>query len=133
MMKGRDEHQIRRLLDAAHRGMTQAFGTPERDRYQIVHQHEPHEMVIEDTGLGIERSRDIVVISIVSRERPQAQKLALYEALADELEAVGVPCNDLVVSLTTNNLADWSFGLGRAQFITGELETRPALTADNAS
>jgi hypothetical protein len=29
--------------------------------------------------------------------------------------------NDIVVSIVTNSDADWSFGNGRAQFLTGEL------------
>jgi hypothetical protein len=28
---------------------------------------------------------------------------------------------DLIVSVTANERADWSFGLGRAQFLEGEL------------
>ncbi len=28
---------------------------------------------------------------------------------------------DLIVSITENGDADWSFGAGRAQFVTGEL------------
>jgi hypothetical protein len=29
--------------------------------------------------------------------------------------------SDIVVSITSNSDADWSFGYGRAQFLTGEL------------
>ena len=33
----------------------------------------------------------------------------------------GLDSADLVVSITDNSDADWSFGYGRAQFLTGEL------------
>jgi hypothetical protein len=33
--------------------MVEAFDVPVTDRYQIVHQHRPHELIIEDTGLGL--------------------------------------------------------------------------------
>jgi hypothetical protein len=33
--------------------------------------------------------------------------------------------NDVVVSVVENTQADWSFGFGQAQFLTGELQVRP--------
>jgi len=34
---------------------------------------------------------------------------------------VRIPPSDVVVSMVTNSDEDWSFGNGRAQFLTGEL------------
>ncbi|MDP9739003.1 UNVERIFIED_ORG: hypothetical protein QFZ59_000833 [Bacillus sp. B2I3] len=95
---------------------------PESDRYQIVHQHPPHELLIEDTGLGLKRSRDLVIISIVSKKRTEKQKETLYSLLALKLRSeCGISPQDLMVSITENSDADWSFGLGEAQFLTGSL------------
>ncbi|TVY90875.1 putative tautomerase [Lachnellula willkommii] len=33
----------------------------------------------------------------------------------------GVPGTDLIISCSANTREDWSFGMGRAQFITGDL------------
>lgn len=122
VIKGRDKESLKRLLDAAHRGMVDALGVPERDRYQIVYQHDPEEMIIEDTGLGLERSKDMVVISITSKQRTEEQKKALYRLLVKELhEQCGIAEEDIMISLTSNGDADWSFGLGEAQFLTGSL------------
>jgi hypothetical protein len=42
--------------------------------------------------------------------------------LAKELEAqCDLPGSDLIISVTGNEKEDWSFGHGRAQFLTGEL------------
>lgn len=57
IIEGRSENEIKTLLDAAHRAVVQAFKVPERDRYQIVHENKAHHMIIEDTGLGLTRSR----------------------------------------------------------------------------
>jgi len=122
LMVGRTDEELRTLLDAAHRAVVSAFGVPERDRYQIVHEHSVLRMIIEDTGLGFTRTNAVVVITIVSRPRTERAKLRLYEELCRELDAIcGIAPSDVVISLQTNTDADWSFGMGRAQFITGEL------------
>ena len=51
----------------------------------------------------------------------QAQKTTLYTKLVEELKTYGIAQNDNVVSIVTNSDVDWSFGNGRAQFLTGEL------------
>lgn len=122
VIEGRDEKSLKQLLDAAHRAMVAAFDVPERDRYQIVHQHPAHEMVIQDTGLGFERSNNLVVISVTSKQRTDEQKKKLYQLLVQELgESCGIEPNDIMVSIVTNGDADWSFGMGEAQFLTGKL------------
>jgi hypothetical protein len=48
---------------------------------------------------------------------------AMYAALAQRLGDAGlVEPDDLIVSVTENTEDDWSFGRGRAQFLTGELQ-----------
>ncbi len=122
VIEGRDEQSLKKLLDAAHKAMVQAFGVPERDRYQIVSQHRANEMIIEDTGLGFERSKDVVVISVTSKERTEEQKQQLYQLMVKELgEQCGIQPNDIMMSIVSNGNADWSFGFGEAQFLTGKL------------
>ncbi len=122
LIEGRSQDEITALLDAAHRAMVAAFDVPERDRYQIVHEHRPGRIIVQDTGLSIERTDKVVVVSVTSRPRSQAAKLAFYENLVRELqEHAGIEPRDVMVSIVENSDADWSFAHGRAQFITGEL------------
>jgi len=96
---------------------------PQRDRYQIVHEHPATHFVAEDTGLGIKRTRKCVVIQITTRPREREAKETFYRLLCRELERTcGIPPSDVVVSIVTNSDEDWSFGNGRAQFLTGELD-----------
>lgn len=89
---------------------------------KIITQHEPYEMICEDTNLGLERSDKLVFIHIFQQGRDLEKKQALYASLAERLEKdCNVPGNDLIISLSANTKEDWSFGLGRAQFITGDL------------
>ena len=122
LIEGRSPAEIRTLLDAIHDAVVEAFGVPPRDRYQVVRTHPGHEIVVWDTGLGIERSAALVVVQVVSRRRSPEMKQRFYELLAANLAArCGLDSADLVVSITDNADEDWSFGYGRAQFLTGEL------------
>jgi hypothetical protein len=119
---GRSQDEVQRLLDAAHRALLTAFKVPPRDRYQIYHEHPTSHLVVQDSGLGIEHTRDVVVVTVTTRPRRQEDKLLFYQALCRELEeSCRIQSSDVVVSIVTNTDADWSFGLGRAQFVTGEL------------
>ncbi|WP_031469353.1 tautomerase family protein [Sciscionella sediminilitoris] len=122
VLRGRTAEQLDALLDAVHDAQVEAFGVPETDRYQLVSQHEPGEIRALDTGLGHPRSKDLVVLHFVSRRRTREQKVKLYELLAAHLrDRLGISGDDLIVTITENEDTDWSFGAGRAQFLTGEL------------
>ena len=122
LVAGRTDGELKSLLDAAHRAIVEAFGVPERDRYQIVHEHRASRMIIEDTGLGIPRTDKVVFLQVTTRKRKKKQKEDFYRLLCKELEKeCGLSPSDVVVSFVENGDEDWSFGLGRAQFLTGDL------------
>jgi phenylpyruvate tautomerase PptA (4-oxalocrotonate tautomerase family) len=122
LIEGRSESELKALLDAAHRAVLAAFKVPLRDRYQIVSEHKPGQMIIEDTGLGIKRTNKVIFLQVTSRPRGRAAKEAFYKLLTEELQkSCGIAPSDIVVSIVENADEDWSFGLGRAQFLTGEL------------
>ena len=118
----RSAPQLRELQNAVHDVIVSSFGVPVRDRYQILQQHHGDHLRVEDTGLGFERTDDVVVLQVTSRPRPREQKQAFYADVARELEQrCGLAPRDLMVCFAENTDADWSFGFGRAQFLTGEL------------
>ena len=122
LIEGRTPAELQNLLDAAHRAMLAAFNVPPGDRYQIVNEHRPSHMIIEDTGLGIARTRKVVFLQVTTRPRGRELKETFYKLLVEELEkSCGIAPSDVVVSMVSNIDEDWSFGLGRAQFLTGEL------------
>ena len=122
LIEGRTPSEVRTLLDAIHDTVVEAFGVPPRDRYQVVHAHPAHEIIAWDTGLSIDRSPRQVVLHVVSRRRTRAMKEKFYELASGLAERCGLDPADLIVSITENDDEDWSFGYGRAQFLTGELE-----------
>ncbi|KRM86474.1 tautomerase family protein [Lacticaseibacillus thailandensis] len=122
MLKGRQPEEIQALLDISYRVMLKAFDAPEGDRYQIVTQHEPYEMQVLDTGLGFKRTDQVVVFSLTTRPRTEPQKQAFYHDLVAALhDQLNMRPEDVMINLTVNTDADWSFGRGQAQFLTGDL------------
>lgn len=122
LYEGRTDEEIRRLLDALHGAMLAAFKVPVRDRYQIVHEHKPSRMIMEDTGLDIPRTEKFVMIQVTTRPRPREMKEAFYRLVVEALESqCGIAPSDVMINMVTCTDEDWSFGLGRAQFLTGEL------------
>ena len=122
ILEGRTDAQIGAMLDAAHEAVLEAFDVPARDRYQVVTEHKPSRMIVQDTGLGIARTGDVTIVRVVSRPRSKASKEAFYRLLTEKLQkAAGIAPSDVMVSIIVNSDEDWSFGLGRAQFLTGEL------------
>lgn len=119
---GRTPAELRRIADIVQDVMLELFAAPPGDRYQIVTEHPIGQIIVEDSGLGLERTDGVVVVQIVQQGRRRAQKERVYRELASRLESgCGVRPADLIVSVTENTREDWSFGLGRAQFLTGEL------------
>lgn len=53
--------------------------------------------------------------------RSDDKKQELYAAIAADLAEVGVVGEDVFIGYVENGPQDWSFGFGRAQYVTGEL------------
>ncbi len=122
VIQGRSESEMKTLLDAAHRAVLTAFKVPQRDRYQIVHENKRYQMVFEDTGLGLTRTDNLVMVRVFTSPRSDEQKQFFMAELCRELkESCGIEGSDLMISFITNGTGDWSFGNGVAQYVTGEL------------
>ncbi len=108
--------------DQIHKALVDVMGIPQRDRFQIITQHEPYELFAEDAGLGFERTNNIVMIQITTqRGRSTNVKQKIYQRITSELTVAGVTPNDVFISYVENGPEDWSFGFGKAQFVIGEL------------
>ncbi len=122
LQAGRSPEDVRSIADVVQGVMLEFFAAPPGDRYQIITEHPVGQIIVEDSGLGLQRSPGVTVIQIVQQGRRRAQKERTYLELAARLEAqCGIAPADLIVTITENTREDWSFGLGRAQFLTREL------------
>lgn len=120
---GRPATEVRAVADAVHDAIVAEYGIPARDRFQILTEHPAGQIIAEDAGLGFERSGGVVMIQIFTqRGRSDATKQSLYAAVATSLQEVGVAGEDVFIGYVENGPQDWSFGCGRAQYLTGELD-----------
>ena len=119
VLKGRSQEDLQAIGDAVHEAMTEHLGVPQRDRFQIVTQHEPRQFQFDRSYLDIERSDGFVLVRItLASGRTTEAKKAFYAGVAGLLaERVGVRAEDVSVVLTENEREDWSFGNGQASYL----------------
>lgn len=106
------------LRDAVHAALVAHAGVPADDRFHVVARHEPEALDIDQGFLGVARGPEAVIVAITFRRgRSDDQKRALYRAIASGAETrAGLRPADVMVVVTENGLADWSFGDGIAHY-----------------
>ena len=125
LVKGKPEAYRRKVGDAVHRALVETISVPALDRFQLITEHEPGDIVYDSNYLGIVRSSDIVIIQItLSAGRTLEQKRALYRRIASNLgAAVGLRPEDAWVNLVETAKENWSFGNGLASYAPAQAET----------
>lgn len=106
------------VAEVVYAAMIETLNVPKDDRFQVITEHAPGNLVIDPTYLGIERSGDAIIIQITLNEgRTLERKQAFYKAVADGLqERVRLRREDVVINLVEVKKENWSFGNGIAQY-----------------
>ena len=122
LLKGQSPDFLHALADNVYRAMVDALKTPPDDRFQIIHQHEPHELIFDRHYRGGPRSDGYVLICITTGwTRDTATKQAFYQRLVELLaEAPGIAPEDVMVVINTSDSDGWSFGGGRGTTFDGK-------------
>jgi phenylpyruvate tautomerase PptA (4-oxalocrotonate tautomerase family) len=116
--RGKSTEYRRTLGDVVYEAMIQTINVPANDRFQIITEHPPEELIVDRTYLGIERSADCVLIQVFLNEgRTTELKKAFYRAIADGLnQRLGLRKQDVFINLVEMKKENWSFGNGEAQY-----------------
>ena len=117
LRKGKDAAYRQDIGRVVYEAMV-AAGVPEKDRFQVVAEHDADNFLYDPSYLGIERTEDLVIIQITWNEgRTVDQKKALYKAIADGLaKSPGIRPEDVFINLVEVKKENWSFGNGIAQY-----------------
>ena len=118
LRKGKDaayRHNIGRVVYEA----LVSVGVPDKDRFQVIGEHDADTFLFDPSYLGIERTDDLVIIQITWNEgRTVEQKKALYKAIAEGLtKSPGLRPEDVFINLVEVKKENWSFGNGVAQYV----------------
>src|SRR5260221_6123399 len=100
LRKGKPVDFHRKLGDAIHRALVETIDVPELDRFQILTEHEPGDLVYDPGFLGIARTNDIVILQItITVGRTLAHKRALFRRIAEHIAALAVRPEDAWINL----------------------------------
>jgi len=106
----------RAIADGIHQALVEVIGIPLEDRFQLINEYEPDNLIYNPNYLGIERSDDIVIVQITLRSgRSRDLRVELHRRIVQILaESPGVRPQDIFITLVENDYADWSVGNGEA-------------------
>jgi 4-oxalocrotonate tautomerase len=121
LVKGKSPEYRRKVGDAIHRALVETIDVPPLDRFQLLTEHEPGDLVYDPGYLGIARTNDIVIVQLtISTGRTLEKKRALFRRIADNLAALGLRREDVWVNLVEVATENWSFGNGIASYAPRE-------------
>lgn len=117
-----DSDRLDALGRAVHEALVDAIGIPEDDLFQVLTSHDGTSGTFryDPDYLGVHRDDGLVYVDITMRSgRTAEQKQSLYQRIADLARVyAGTEPRNIFVTLHENDLVDWSFGDGIAQYAT---------------
>jgi len=107
------------ISDVVYQALTSTLKAPERDRFMVITEHSPDNLVVDPDYLGIHRTADAVLIEVILNEgRQVSAKQDFYRAVADGLhERIELRREDVIICLVEVKKENWSFGNGEAQYV----------------
>jgi phenylpyruvate tautomerase PptA (4-oxalocrotonate tautomerase family) len=113
ILKGKSPEYIKAVADGINSAVIETMAFPDDDRYQIIHELEPHCLQLQ------ERTRDRVMMHLTMRAgRSNKSKQAFYAKVVENLAAdPGIDPANVLITIVENHDIDWSFRDGVAQFV----------------
>lgn len=115
---GKSANYKKTVGDVVYEAMLPTLKAPEGDRFQVITEHSPADLVLDPNYLGIARTKDAVIVQLTMNEgRTAEQKKAFFKAVADGLhQRLKLRREDVFINLVEVKKENWSFGNGVAQY-----------------
>ena len=113
ILKGKPPEYIKAVADGINSAVIETMGFPDDDRYQIIHEIEPHCLQYQD------REGDRVMMHLTMRAgRSNKSKQGFYAKVSENLsKSPGIDPANILITIVENHDIDWSFKDGEAQFV----------------
>jgi phenylpyruvate tautomerase PptA (4-oxalocrotonate tautomerase family) len=113
--KGKSAAYRATVADVVYEGIVGVLKAPDGDRFIVVNEHEPENLIYDRTFLDMDRSPDFILIQVTSTVgNTKDLKFAFYRQIADDLnKKLGVRSDDIMINMVFVDKEDWSFGKGQ--------------------
>jgi len=114
LAKGKTTDYRATVADVVYQGIVNVLKAPDGDRFVVVSEHAPENLIYDPNFLGMKRSPDFILIQVTSTVgNNKDSKLAFYRYIADELKMkLSIRPDDVMVNMVFVDRGDWSFGRG---------------------
>jgi hypothetical protein len=113
-LKGNPPEYRATVADVVYQGIIDVLKAPDGDRFIVIGEHSPDNLIYDPHFLGWDRSPDFILIQVTSTVgNNKDSKLAFFRYIADELKTkLSVRPDDIMINLVFVDRSDWSFGNG---------------------
>ena len=114
LAEGRSTEDRRAMAESVQQALVETAGVPADDFFCAVHEVPPEDFRFDPTYLGIQRTKELVIVQIVlNAGRTVEVKRALYARIAEKLgQRPGLRHEDVLINLIEVPRENWSFGNG---------------------
>lgn len=121
LRRGKSSEYLKAISDNFHQAMAETFNVPVADKFQVIHQLQPEELIFDQTYFSEGRSNDFVIFAVTTgKPRDRATKQAFYKRVVALLgKSPGIRPEDIMIIVSTSDRDEWSFSNGETQLLEG--------------
>lgn len=114
LLKGKTAEYRAAVADVVYQGIVNVLKAPDGDRFIVISEHSPENLIYDPKFLGSNRSSDFILIQVFSTVgNKQETKVAFFRYIADELKSkLSIRPDDIMINTVFVDRSDWSFGKG---------------------
>jgi phenylpyruvate tautomerase PptA (4-oxalocrotonate tautomerase family) len=114
LLQGKAPEYRAAVADIVYRGIVDVLKAPDGDRFIVISEHTPDNLIYDPNFLGWKRSANFLLIQVTSTVgNDKDSKLAFFRYVSDELKGkLSVRPDDIMINMVYVDRSDWSFGNG---------------------